>query len=92
MAAIIAQMTRANRERKKKKRYEISKCMYNLPSYSRSFEPDVHNKYLRAKRELQEKFSAMQFHRLVSDRMDEILLEREGERTFHMRYGVTLFS
>ncbi len=27
------QMTRANRERKRKKRYEISKCMYELPPF-----------------------------------------------------------
>ena len=41
MAAIIAQMTRANRERRKKKRYEISKCMYELPPYAARFEPQV---------------------------------------------------
>ena len=41
MAAIIAQMTRANRERRKKKRYEISKCMYELPPFAARFEPQV---------------------------------------------------
>lgn len=41
MAAIIAQMTRANRERKKKKRVEISKCMYDLPPYPDHFDEQV---------------------------------------------------
>ena len=46
MAAIIAQITRANRERKRKKTYEIQKCMYDLPPFDTHFDPLVHNKYL----------------------------------------------
>ena len=46
MAAIIAQITRANRERKRKKTYEIQKCMYDLPPFDPHFDPLVHNKYL----------------------------------------------
>ena len=46
MAAIIAQITRANRERKKKKTYETTKCMYDLPPFDPHFDPMVHNKYL----------------------------------------------
>ena len=43
MAAIIAQMTRANRERKKNKRWEIiiSKCMYELAPFPQRFEAKV---------------------------------------------------
>ena len=43
MAAIIAQMTRANRERKKNRRPEImiSKCMYDLAPFAERFEPQV---------------------------------------------------
>ena len=46
MAAIIAQMTRANRERKKKKRIEISKCMYELPPFTTKFEPQVTKSFI----------------------------------------------
>ena len=46
MAAIIAQITRANRERKRKKTYEIQKCMYDLPPFDPHFDPLIHNKYL----------------------------------------------
>lgn len=46
MAAIIAQITRANRERKRKKTYEIQKCMYDLPPFDPHFDPLKHNKYL----------------------------------------------
>ena len=34
-------MTRANRERKKKKRIDIAKCMYDLPMFDSHFEPVV---------------------------------------------------
>jgi len=37
-------MTRANRERKKKKRYEITKCMYELPPFPDHYQKEVHNK------------------------------------------------
>lgn len=78
MAAIIAQMTRQNRERKKKRRYEkpISKCMYHLPEFAPAFDKEIHNKYLRAKRQTREKFHAENFHKIVFERhliMDEIL-------------------
>ena len=43
MAAIIAQITRANRERIRKKRFEIviSKCMYEIKSFPDQYEPEV---------------------------------------------------
>ena len=43
MAAIIAQMTRANRERKKNKRFEIviGKCMYEIGPFPEKYEPEV---------------------------------------------------
>ena len=46
MAAIIAQLTRAKRERAKKKTYETNKCMYHLPPFDPHFDPMIHNKYL----------------------------------------------
>ncbi len=43
MAAIIAQITRANRERINKKRFEIviSKCMYEIKPFPEKYEPEV---------------------------------------------------
>lgn len=43
MAAIIAQITRANRERIRKKRFEIiiSKCMYEIKPFPERYHPDV---------------------------------------------------
>jgi hypothetical protein len=43
MAAIIAQITRANRERIRKKRFEIiiSKCMYEIKAFPDQYEPEV---------------------------------------------------
>ncbi len=43
MAAIIAQITRANRERIRKKRFEIiiSKCMYEIKAFPEKYEPEV---------------------------------------------------
>jgi hypothetical protein len=46
MAAIIAQITKANRERKRKKTYETTKCMYDLPPFDPHFDPMIHNKYM----------------------------------------------
>ena len=45
MAAIISQMTRANRERKKRqlenKEIAIGKCMYEIPPFPEKYEPEV---------------------------------------------------
>ena len=46
MAAIIAQLTRAKRERDKKKTIEATKCMYTLEPFDSHFEPTKHNKYM----------------------------------------------
>ena len=46
MAAIIAQITRAKRERLGKVTYQTNKCMYHLPPFDTHFNPRVHNKYL----------------------------------------------
>ena len=37
MAAIIAQLTRANRERKKRVRIESAKCMYEIPPFDERY-------------------------------------------------------
>ena len=56
MAAIIAQMSLRNRERKKKKallgkRAEVQpdKCVYKLPPFDKCYDPLLHNKYVKAK-------------------------------------------
>jgi len=56
MAAIIAQMSLRNRERKKRKaalgkRAEVApeKCCYKLPPFERCYDPLLHNKYIKAK-------------------------------------------
>ena len=57
MAAIIAQMSLRNRERKKRRaalgrRGETGsdKCVYTLPPFDQCYDPLLHNKYVRAKR------------------------------------------
>ena len=45
MAAIIAQLTRAKRERALKKTYETNKCMYDLQPFDPHFDAEIHNKY-----------------------------------------------
>ena len=45
MAAIIAQLTRNNREKTRKPSYETNKCMYSIPPWDNHFNPDIHNKY-----------------------------------------------
>ena len=46
MAAIIAQLTRAKRERDKKKTFDSNKCMYTLEPFDDHFEPTKHNRYI----------------------------------------------
>ena len=48
MAAIIAQITRANRERIRKKRFEIiiSKCMYEIKEFPDKYEPEVRDSFV----------------------------------------------
>ena len=57
MAAIIAQLTLANRTRKKRQRLnkwiESDKCVYTLPPFDPCFQPMKHNKYLKNKNEFE---------------------------------------
>lgn len=46
MAAIIAQLTRAKRERDKKKTFDSNKCMYQLEPFDTHFDPAKHNRYI----------------------------------------------
>ena len=46
MAAIIAQMSRAKSERGKRKRFDISKCVYTLDPFDQCFDPDVSISFL----------------------------------------------
>ncbi|XP_040568655.1 uncharacterized protein [Lepeophtheirus salmonis] len=85
MAAIIAQMTRANRERMKNKRIEISKCMYEIPPFPERFDPKVHNKYIKATNDLQGKREAVHFRQLIIDRLNENRKEEEMNQKFSLR-------
>ena len=56
MAAIIAQMSLRNRERKKRRaalgrkaETDSDKCVYTIPPFDRCYDPFIHNKYVRAK-------------------------------------------
>lgn len=57
MAAIIARMTIASRERKKRnaamgnKTIGTDKCVYELPPFDRCFDPTKHNKYMKFKQQ-----------------------------------------
>ena len=57
MAAIIAQLSLANRRRKKRQREHKSidsdKCVYTLPPFDHCFQPMKHNKYLKNKAEVE---------------------------------------
>ena len=60
MAAIIAQMSLANRERKKRmaekgKAIGADKCIYYLPPFDRCFDPMKHNKYMKMKQHIERK-------------------------------------
>ena len=62
MAAIIAQMSLRNRERKKRRaalgrRGETGsdKCVYTLPPFDQCYDPLLHNKYVRAKRRIEKR-------------------------------------
>ena len=54
MAAIIAQLSFRNRARRKRllerKNYSASKCLYTLQPFDQSFNPAVHNKYIRGRK------------------------------------------
>ena len=49
MAGIIAQLSRANWERKKnkKRQFPSDKCMTSIDPFGPTFEPSLHNHYLR---------------------------------------------
>ena len=54
MAAIIAQLSLRNRAMKKRKRedkmYSTSKSLYLIRPYDATFQPNVHNKYMAARK------------------------------------------
>merc|ERR1712198_684314 len=35
------------RERARKKKYECSKCLYDLPAFNQTFDPNEHNKFIQ---------------------------------------------
>ena len=108
-------MTRANRERKKTKKINIMKCMYDLPRFDSHFECQVslrlnstfvigtsdhvrfsyfqlHNKYFRAKKRCRENHAAIQFHKLVIDRLEDIVQDQEDHRSIFDRRFDTVYA
>ena len=82
MAAIIAQLSLANRRRKKRQRerkyIEADKCVYTLPPFDPCFQPEKHNKYLKNKIEFERR-------QLVTDKakgMKNACLETSYTTTF----------
>ena len=82
MAAIIAQLSLANRRRKKRQRerkyIEADKCVYTLPPFDPCFQPEKHNKYLKNKIEFERR-------QLVTDKakgMTKACLEITSTTTF----------
>ena len=61
MAAIIARMALANRERKKRKAaigYRVigpDKCVYKLQPFDQCYDPQKHNKYIRCKMQIEQR-------------------------------------
>ena len=87
MAAIIAHITRSNRERLEKKKYEIiiTKCMYEIRPFEKCFDPIQHNKYVLFKSLRCETDDATAFHQLVLERLNELEQERARNRTFKLK-------
>merc|ERR1712062_460209 len=84
-------MTRANRERAKRRKQEIviSKCMYEINPFPDQFEPEKHNKYLRARKLLEANQNAeMQSHQLVRQRLAEL----QGEKVTDQFSWCTLIT
>ena len=80
MAAIIAQLSNANRarQRRKHRHYPPDKSLYEIPPFDVRFEPELHNKYLRCKRILHEKEQLEKLHFIheVSTKSKDILDDR----------------
>ena len=57
MASIIAQLVAAKRRRMENRKYsiDISKSVYNLNSYDRSFKAEKHNSYIKNRSALNRK-------------------------------------
>ena len=74
MAAIIAQITRAKRERDRRLAATATrepKCHHQLPHFQEHFKPEIHNKFLarqeviRLKREEEELFEVQSYKKLI---------------------------
>ena len=66
MAALIAHITRSNRERLEKKKFEIiiTKCMYEIRPFEKCYDPMIHNKYVLFKALRCETDDATSFYKL----------------------------
>lgn len=60
MAAIIAQLTRAKRERAQKVTYNTNKCLYQLPPFDAHFDPLIHNRYLARREKVRQEQQRLQ--------------------------------
>jgi hypothetical protein len=60
MIAMIANFIQTRRRKYKQKVKVVSsaKCLYQLPPFDSHFEPQVHNKYIRAREKMKEEAKA----------------------------------
>ncbi|XP_059083857.1 uncharacterized protein LOC131881106 [Tigriopus californicus] len=88
MAAIIAQLSRANWERKKNKRKAIppEKSTAYLPPFERTFLAEKHNKYVRCKLALIEKIKAEKLTFAEELLVSEKNLLNDGVRCFQRNF------
>nr|XP_040581202.1 uncharacterized protein LOC121129552 [Lepeophtheirus salmonis] len=71
MAAIISQMAANKRARQKRNVCEIhsDKCVYNIPPFDRTFDPFIHNKYLRSKKLMEDRISKNQVRIAIEEQL-----------------------
>ena len=87
MAALIAHITRSDRERLEKKKFEIiiTKCMYEIRPFEKCYDPMIHNKYVLFKALRCELDDATSFYKVVIDRLNILDQERTKKRSFKIK-------
>ena len=83
MAAIIAQISRANLERKARRTKQISsdKSVSFIVPYDLKFDPEIHNKYVKSKKIRDERLrkEKLEFVRKLLDSEENILDDRKRQ-------------
>jgi len=86
MAAVIAQMAKAKRERSERKKINIDKCVYELKPFDSHFDAKKHNKYMVAKAANLENEEAEKFYNFVVERLKQLRQEEIASRRFSWGY------